>query len=433
MSYRQEMDAVGRHVSAVLGRDERLVGRDLDAAVVGFNATTALLRTVHHDLIGPRGFRIRKELQEAERRPAHLLARMLDELPRLDQPAPTDVQANPVTGVAARHWQEAARSATLAEHSWITADPRTRPTGPAARGELTQVASLTEALAVAGADLSTDLRNAGRHGEAGRLRQATTTGLRVAAAAARWDAMRDAGPPADVQPVASHRVLALRRPSHLPAGLHRLAVLLDTAGHISPQHVQLIARATASAALASSQVLRAAGQGRVAAALAEHAERLADVAAGRLAASIIPPDPRPLAQAQEVHRVLARSGSPSASLTPSEAVAVAQAVPLVSRALVTAADRQIAERQWLAATGQLDAGQPRWLPAHGVVPVLSARLEAVASDADRLPAVRKRRAVPQPHATRGKQHAPASASPAPVRTITAPRPSTPSRAGRARR
>jgi hypothetical protein len=366
MNYRQEMDALGRHLGAVLATGGPLTGPDVDAGVVGFNATVELIRTVYADVVGPVGERFPRDVAEVEQRPVYLMGRLLHDLPRLEQVAPTDIRLTPVASKAGVRWREVARYATVAEHTWTTSLRASRPTGEATRAEVAQLAALTEGLAAAGEDLAGHLRTAGRTMDAARLHHSCTRGLRTAAAAARQASTSTNEPHITVVDLA-HRperlVILVRRPSHLSPAMHRLAELVVAAGHLSPQHVQLIARATSTVATAASRTLAAAGQREAAAALRAQARQLGEAAgAGRRIVSITPSDPAPLEQARQLHAQARDVQRGPAQLSVADAVAVVGAMPEVTRTLADRADHEIARRTWLAPAENAPDQSVSWTP-----------------------------------------------------------------------
>jgi hypothetical protein len=349
MSYRQEMDSLARHLATAIASGEPLRGMDLEAAVAGVNATVNLVRTVHEHVAGPVSRRFPRDLATVERQPVRLLGRLLQDMPALEHAAPTTIQLSPAATQTGAHWRAVARSATLALYHWQTAIPDSRPTGDAARAEMVQVAALTEGLAVAGVDVATHLDAAGQTADAARLRQASTSGLRVVAAAARQASTGQyLAPVVELRSRPSRAVVIVRRASHVPAALTRLAALVSTADHLTPQHIQLIAGAAGGAALAAGRTLTAAGHPAMATALRVQAEHLAQVASsGQTAASVLPGDARPLAQAQQIHYTLADLRRRGVEFEEAEALAVAGALPDVTQALSEGGRRQLDRGGWL--------------------------------------------------------------------------------------
>jgi hypothetical protein len=386
MSYRQEIDALTRGLATVVTSRKQLVGMDLEAGIAGFTATAQLLRQVHVDLVGT-GPHAPRDLAALDRDPVCVLGRLLHDIPALPQAAMTDIQSATALTETGGHWRVVARSATLAHHDWTTALRASHPTGPAARAELAVHARIAEVLAVTGPGLARYLRTAGRSTDAARLLTATTSGLRIAAAAARHATHAGAATQlADVTQAAPSLVLVVRRPSHLPAALDRLATLIDGARHLTPQHVQLIARAGAETATAAATVLRLHGHRRPADTLDRHAGLLAAVAGtGRRTASITPPDPRPLAQADQIHQTVRGLGR-SAGFHPDDAWHAGQALSSVTRALDRAAGREIGRRTWLVPSDAIDPTRLAWVPVDvkGPLPRLAGRLAAAVEHADQV-------------------------------------------------
>jgi hypothetical protein len=386
MNYRQEIDTLARGLGAVLASRDQLTGMDLEAGITGFTATAQLLRQVHVDLVGT-GPLAPRDLSALERNPVGVLGRLLQDIPALPQVAMTDIQSTPALNETGAHWRVVARAAVLAHHDWTTALPSSRPTGPTVQAELVVHARIAEALAVTGPALAHDLRAAGRTTDAARLLSATTSGLRITAAAARHAAQLGAAPQlAELTQPAPAIVLAVRRASHVPAALARLASLVEGARHLTPQHLQLVARVGAETAHTAATVLRAHDHPQPAAVLDRHAELLAAVSStGRRAASITPPDPRPLAQAQQIHDVLVaiRRGT---GIEVQDAWRIGQAVPALTHALDTAAAREITRRAWLAPSQAEDLTALAWVPVdtHGPRLPISDRIAAAATHADQV-------------------------------------------------
>jgi hypothetical protein len=386
MNYRQEIDTLARGLGALLASRDQLTGTDLEAGIVGFTATARLLRDVHLDLVGT-GAHAPRDLIALERNPVGVLGRLLQDIPALPQAAMTDIQSTPALTEAGAHWRVVARAAVLAHHDWTTALPSSRPTGPTLQAELVVHARIAEALAVTGPNLARDLRAAGRDTDAAQLLSATTSGLRITAAASRHAAQLGAAPQlAELTQQAPAVVLAVRRASHVPAALYRLASLVEGTRHLTPQHVQLIARVGAETAHTAATVLRAHGHGRPAQLLDQHAELLASVAStGRQAASITPPDPLPLAQAQQIHQVLVavRRGT---GLEVQDAWKAGQAVPSLTQALDTAAAREITRRTWLTPSQAENLTALAWVPVdtHGSRLPISDRIAAAVQHTDRV-------------------------------------------------
>jgi hypothetical protein len=338
---------------------------------------------VYGDLVGRVGARSSRDVAEIERRTVQLMGRLLNDLPRLEQAAPTDIQAAPATSQAGLCWRAVAIAATVAQHDWSTATPSTRPTGDRARGEIAQIAELTEGLAAAGEDLAGHLRAAGRTLDAARLHQACTSGLRVAAAAARQASLPEQPPGlAELAHPPSRLVVIVRRPSHLPEALRRLAAHIKSATHLSPQHVQLIARATATAALASNRVLSATGRTEATEALQAHAHLLAQVTgASKDVASITPSDPAPLAQAQQIYLQLSRGNA--VHLSAGDASKIGDTIPAVTRALADRATRELTRGAWLIRSQAVPGSALTWRRASTATesPLMLARLSAAATQA----------------------------------------------------
>jgi hypothetical protein len=396
VTYRQELDSLGRHLAVLSATPHQMDGPEMDVASAGFTATAQLLRRVHYDLVGS-GPGIPLLIASLER-PVPLLGRLLRDLPDLPQTAsPSELLSTPSAGVAGAHWCAVIRSATLAAHYWDTADPDTKPRAAAVHTEIAQIAALAEGLAAVGQDLEGHLRAAGREWDSARLRTANLTALGIVASTARRAALSrvagdvtqaanpsPSGPVADIRPIPPQLVLTILRPSQLADGLRRLDSLLRSADHLTPPHLRLVTRAVATAASESGRSLHAAGHLTPATEVLQHARLLTDVvrSAGGVA-SIWPGDQRPLAQAQQLHLHLASIRRANTVLDPRDAWAVAQALPAVTAALQDTTSRMIITRVWVQRSTD---SEPLWQPTRRGVetPAVLHRLITAADHADQL-------------------------------------------------
>ena len=435
MTYREHVHALSTAMSTLLRDGGQVAAADLDQALASQTALVRLLHTVHADVTGIVHPSTRPDLRGLEEAPVALLSRMLR-----DHPATADLPISAAAAVSAASpagelWRQIGRHATVAEHDWRTALPASRPTGDARWTETADIAALSEGLAVLSGDLADSLASAGRLTDADRFRRASTSGLASTAGAVRR--LAQAGPtpaPADVTATASRRVIVVRDAEHLPAALHRLGHLLRSATDIAPAHVQLVARALATAALAGAQGLTAGVESTQAAGtLRRHADRLADVTASpRRVAALVPGDPAPLAQAQQIHQGIATARRNGWQPTPEQAVAIGRGVAEATDALDTVVGRQIAEKRWLTPKDGAQPGLPEWQPIAWPAPEpeLVAAVHAAGQQARAIRSV-----LPdQPTATRWP--APRQSLAAALALRTAPvRPSAPSRpiAGKAAR
>jgi len=350
VSYRADTADLARTLGELLTEGGRVPPGDLPAPLCAHTATIGLLIDVHRDITHASAVPVQPHIAQAERQPIALLGRLLGESPRIsDQPV---IDALRPTGesAAGERWRAVTRAATLAQHAWTSAEPRSRPTGDAAWSELADVAALAEGLAVLRHDLADSLIDAGRLADADTMRRAAQSGLRIVAAEVRHLAATGRLPvAADLIPPIPTRVLIVASPCALPESFRRLGAMLRTVQDISPAHVELVARAAARGAIGAGHAFERAGDSAGAKVLTEHGRRLATTMGGsRRLASIAASDPRPLAQAQQIYEYLASIERRARPLTAGEARAYARHIPDVTRALAEAAQAQVLTGRWLA-------------------------------------------------------------------------------------
>jgi hypothetical protein len=185
----------------------------------------------------------------------------------------------------------------------------------------------------------------------------------------------------------------------------------------------------AQSASTAAHVLRRAGLTDVATALDRHGQLLTAAAGARChAASVRPPDPLPMVQAQELSLALAALRRGGTILPIDGAWRIAAALPDLTTALRDAAGHEVRRRRWLVPSRTTIPDAPAWVPVTAAsAPALTRQLSAAAAHA---PTVGAAVAGAAP-ASAGVA---ASASPTAVARHSAPTATRPSvrRAGRAR-
>lgn len=312
MTYRDNMSELAAALARTITAGQPIPEHDLDVALTGYQATIDLLRGIHRDLTGSSQHATPRLISEAERNPVGLLGTLLADIPRLASLSPTEALTQPTRSGAGARWQQVTRNAVLAAGAWDAAGPAGRPIGDAARTELADVAALTQGIVAAGDDLAGSLARAGRHTEADAVRMVGQSGLGVAA---EQTGRRTAHPGThpvyslDLPTPPAATPLMPRGPHDLPEAFHRLTDLLHRAPAVAPRDIELIALTTATASHLGSQSLQRTGipgDATLAEVLREHAELFARAHdTTRRLATITPTDPRPLAQAQAIHQLLA--------------------------------------------------------------------------------------------------------------------------------
>lgn len=362
MSYRREMTALAQHLSGLISQGALVPERDLQIAVAGHAASITVLRRVCADLTGAgtSPHTPRPALSDLDVRPDWVLARLLDRQPILDAGSTIAVLAQAPSSPAGTTWHGVLRAATLADLEWQEADPTTRPRhSDTAWSEIADMAALSRAVVQVTVDLQESLRAGGRTADAAAL--SPDTGLTsVAALICQMASTRDLALPGPVLPRASTRVVTVRHHRDVPAALHRLAHLLDSACEISPGRTARIAQiiaqtaSTTAAALTSTPIYRS-----HATSLHHLADTLARAGqtAGHLA-SLLAGDPGPMEQAQQISLHLhARRRLGTAAPGLDEARCTAAFLPTAVGALNRAAHRQITTRRWYT-----PSGTARWRP-----------------------------------------------------------------------
>ncbi len=312
MTYRESMSELAATLARTITASQPIPEHDLDVALTGYQATIDLLRGIHRDLTGSSQHATPRLVSEAERNPVGLLGTLLADIPRLAPLSPTEALTHPARSGAGARWQQITRDAVLAAGAWDAAGPAGRPSGAGAWTELADVAALAQGVVAASDDLAGSLARAGRLSEADAVRMVRQSGLGVAA---EHTGRRAAT--ASQQPTFTMNLphgpattpLLPRGPHDLPEAFRRLTELLHRAAAVAPRDVELIALSIATAAHIGSQSLTRTGvpqDAALAVVLHEHAELLARAHdTTRRLATITATDPRPVAQAQAIHQLLA--------------------------------------------------------------------------------------------------------------------------------
>lgn len=354
--------AVGHRLSGLLEHPDPVTPDTLPLAVVSHAATVRLLVTVHRDLthraprttgkeLGAHAAPAPLELLDTD--PVKALGHALDRHPATPGAALSDVlTTNPPPGPA-RLWHDIARAATLAEHTWRTAEPTSRPHRDQAWSVMADVAAIGESLAILDHDLArtatrltptgAELLNVSPGVLSDRYGYAATAGLRAAGERTRLLAAR--GPLPDVGPLRQPTTTAhaVRQPAHVPAAQTSLVELLNQARTISPRDLTVLAVAQAKI---SEHAARLTTDPGLATTAREHTAVLATVKPRDVVTLEPDSDPRPLQQTQALLTYLrdVRAGSPGASRV---AAALARSQPDVVDALHRAARDQLANGAWL--------------------------------------------------------------------------------------
>ncbi|MBK8075392.1 MAG: hypothetical protein IPK24_07455 [Kineosporiaceae bacterium] len=309
MTYRTNMSELAATLARSITAGSPIPDSDLDVALTGYQATLDLLRGIHRDLTGSSQHATPRLISEAERNPVGLLGTLLADIPRLAPLSPTEALTQPTRSGAGARWQQVTRNAVLAAGAWDAAGPTAHPTGQAAWTELADIAALTQGVLAASDDLATSLTHAGRHSDADAVKMDRQSGLGVAAEHTGRRATTtqphvtvNLPPRRPPPPAAPQRPRPTRGvpPTHRPPARRQCRGARD---------VELIALTIATAAHQGSQPLARTGlphDAALAGVLREHAELLARASdTTRRLATIAPSDPRPLAQAQGIHQLLA--------------------------------------------------------------------------------------------------------------------------------
>lgn len=354
MTYRDTMSELAATLARTITAGSPIPERDLDVALTGYQATIDLLRGIHRDLTGSSQQATPRLISEAERNPVGLLGTLLADIPRLAPLSPTEALTQPTRSGAGARWQQITRNAVLGAAAWDAAGPAGRPSGDAAWTELADIAALAQGVVAASDDLAGSLARAGRHTDAEAVRMVGQSGLGVAAEHTGRRAATTAQHPAftlHLPPGPATSPLLPRGPHDLPEAFRRLTELLHKAAAVAPRDVELIALSIATAAHIGSQSLTRTGipqDAALAGVLREHAELLARAHdTTRRLATIDATDPRPVAQAQAIHQLLA--GMRRSTTIPTADVVRGYAAELT--ALTTTLDdvtrRQLDTGRWL--------------------------------------------------------------------------------------
>ncbi len=367
MSFRHETSQLARELAQLAhsGASRSLDADGLAVALVARRDTLQLLRQVLANVTGNPGavgparavtfIREEHSIQEAERRPVAMLARMLAATPQpIIDPAPEFADRGASSSDGARSWAEIRRHTLLAGHEWSERAPT--PTGDQQWSAVADVAALARTVAVLDHDL---LEAAQRHPDldpavADELQGATTSGLRIAAT--ETGAVASAGPTPDwTEPGPERnpsRVLAVNNPGAVVAAQKRLVAQIQSAEHLSPQAVVLLADGQARFLDAAARALSQTDPAR-----AEHARQLAvsirtNITGTRQLAALMPDDPRPPAQTRALLMGVATSDGrgwqhPSSQPYISAIAAGVDTSRAVVRALSTHAAESVRNGRWL--------------------------------------------------------------------------------------
>jgi len=388
LTYAEHLAALARAFHAVARAEQPLPGIELDLALSARRAVLDLLQTVHGDLtgIGPRP--AAGHLDDVEAHPVAALGWALRRHPRPPGAlAPTDVALARPVSPAGRAWQQVARHALLAQHTWSTG----LDDGPIDQARLwagvADVAALADTLTRLDLTL---IRAAQAEPGRGRIAAALSSGLashlglaaRETARVAASGPLPEAGPnriPAPPGP--TRTVMPVRHPSELPQAQRHLTVLLEAARGIRPERFRQLATVQARACLLLSTQLTGpdghtagvpaalptepSADRQIALAglvdrLTEHA-RLLQRATERPGSivGIEPGDGRPLRQAAETFRALAARPAAVAS-DPALLSRFTIALADTTIALATAADRGMARGAWQVPDHSESLTAPGW-------------------------------------------------------------------------
>lgn len=357
---------VGHRLTGLLNDPTPVTPETLPLAVVSHAATVRLLVTVHRDLthraprttraasikeLGARAAPAPLELLETD--PVKALGHALDRHPATPGAALSDVlTTNPPPGPA-RLWHDLARAATLAEHTWRTAEPTSRPQHDQAWSVMADVAAIGETLAILDHDIARTATLLTPTGQqvldaspgvlSDRYGYAATAGLRAAGERTRLLAAR--GPLPDVGPLRhpTTAAQAVRHPAHVPAAQTAVVELLDRARTLSPRDLTVLAHAQVKI---SEHAARLASDPTLISAAHQHATLLVNVKPRALATLEPGSDPRPLQQTQALLTYLrdVRPTDPDAGRI---AAALARSQPNLIDALHRASRDQLANGAWL--------------------------------------------------------------------------------------
>jgi hypothetical protein len=357
VSYEESMSEVGRGLALLLAEEVPVPDSALQPALAARHATARLLDELAG--AGALGRRVGGlELCELVRNPMGSFNRL-----RVEAPVIQADDAHALLSVEAmtrqeRLWLSVYRHAVVARHEWVTADPRSRPTGAGAWPVTADGAAVAAAVLHLEQPLSAALRRAGRGEDADRLDQARWSGLdRAALEVSRLAASGDlTDPPVLRRPGVANPLVVRSRPGQREGGRRLVEHLEHT--RMSPQAVQAVLTLEGRTVLAAADIV--AGT-EVGAALVAHARELL-VAARRLDAcgSVQTSDPRAVMQAHQLHSFVA--GEVGAGRCADVAMEVARRAPVTIAAVARRAREDVSAGRWLVADGQ-DHDRPLWVQA----------------------------------------------------------------------
>ena len=355
MSYVAELENTARALTRLAINGNRgLTVAELDIVLSARRALINVLSTVHHDVTGlEAGERPRLSFEKVTRDPVGALTRALDQYP-VPPPASSPSEAFTVEpeSAAGRTWQDVGRHATLAQHHWTTGHPMHIDE----TGTWTAVADVA-AMASLLSDVDIDLLRTMRTWDARRLElRALEEGPSIGLGFTAREALRlaAAGPLNETSPDRERSapppaVVLVAGPEELISAVRQISVLLRDSGHVSPEHVRLIAIANirtcgkvAEAFDRGSMAQRVAG-----ARIREHAARLTEaVERPWPMTSMGRGDGRAFHQAHDIQRAIRRwlPDELAANLDPAELL---PALGDATRELSATADRQMSRGQWL--------------------------------------------------------------------------------------
>lgn len=345
MSYADEVGELARGLAGLATmRPNHLDDAGFQAALAGRTALLGLLATIHAEASGVTPNPGRMTLADLGRHPVAVFGTALGEHPRPRAGvAPTDLHQRNQPTEAGRLWMDVGLRATLAQREWQGDGERL--SGETAWGAVADVAALAKTLVLLDDDLAQAAFALGWPDVVEALSRTNTHPLRIAADETL--ALAQAGPLSDgtvrrfaVPPL---RVLPISGASQLHAGQAQLARLLRHAGPMKPQHVEQIAIAQVRICLHTAQVAKDFGKAPLAAELQQHAQLLSDaVGTARSLASLTAGDPRPRLQASELLRA-----HRDRDARPAQLEVYAARLLIVTKAIATAAEREVAAGRWL--------------------------------------------------------------------------------------
>jgi len=402
----EEVTAHLAHLS-VLEHPVEQTSMGIDAALHGRGAVIALSRQVLADVLGT-DKASSVDLSTLHSHPERVLARALRvgvREARNHSPAEVSAAVHPRSPSAA--WERLGAAATQAHVAW-TQSPGI-PSGPEGRAAIADIAVLALGVAHLDRRLVQAATHAGADDVARDLGVAEGAGLhlsarsvidRFAPAASSWGTRLP-------RPMAGLAVLPVSTPEDLPLGLQRLREMLESEAGVSPQHTLMLitaqVRMTTVLAEEVRRVARATGDNAfpgLLSQLTDHASELAGSwgRADRSLASRARSDPRPVRQAGECLRCLARGPQPIETLR-----ATAASVVDLARSTADAVEASVKVGSWVTYASRGENQQAmawRVLDRHEPPSVLDALRSAVTRAATTAqapaPLANRNRPVPGP-------------------------------------